>query len=121
MKKALFIAAAAAFVMGGVMTAEASELGKCKACHNLDSADKKVGPGLKGIAGAKQGALEGFKYGSYLEAQNAAGAVWDDAALEAWICDSKGVAKAAHGKSKMPAQKVCGDAAKAAVAEIKAL
>ena len=120
MKKALFVAAAAAFVMGGVMTAEASALGKCKACHNFDTS-KKVGPGLKGIAGGKQGAAEGFKYGSYLSAQNAAGGTWTDEALEAWICDSKGVAKAAHGKSKMPSQKVCGDKAKAAVAELKAL
>ena len=122
MKKALMIAAAAAFVMGGMAaSADASALGKCKACHKLDSADKKVGPGLKGIAGGKQGSLAGFKYGSYLKAQADAGAVWDDAALEAWVCGSKDVAKAAGGKSKMPNQKVCGDDAKAAVAELKAL
>jgi len=120
MKKALFVAAAAAFVMGGVMTAEASALGKCKACHNFDESSK-VGPGLKGVVGRVQGGVDGFKYGSYLEAQKAAGAVWDDASLEAWVCASKDVAKAAHGKSKMPNQKVCGDKAKAAVAELKAL
>ena len=122
MKKALMIAAAAAFVMGGMAaTADAGALGKCKACHKLDSQKKKVGPGLKGIAGAKQGGVEGFKYGSYLKAQNAAGAVWDDASLEAWLCSSKKVAKAAGGKSKMPNQKVCGDKAKAAIAELKSL
>ncbi|NWF38100.1 cytochrome C [Mariprofundus sp. NF] len=120
MKKALFVAAAAAFVMGGVMTAEASALGKCKACHNFDTS-KKVGPGLKGVAGGPQGSVDGFSYGSYLESQKAAGAVWDDASLEAWLCESKNVAKAAGGKSKMPNQKVCGDKAKAAVAELKAL
>ncbi|NWF36199.1 cytochrome C [Mariprofundus sp. KV] len=122
MKKALFVAAAAAFVMGGMAaTADASALGKCKACHHLDSDAKKVGPGLKTVAGRTQGGVDGFKYGSYLQAQKAAGAVWDDAALEAWVCASKDVAKAAHGKSKMPNQKVCGDKAKAAVAEMKAL
>ena len=122
MKKVLMIAAATAFVMGGMaVSADASALGKCKACHKLDSTKKKVGPGLKGIVGAKQGTSAGFKYGSYLKAQAAAGAVWDDAALEAWLCDSKGVAKAAGGKSKMPKQKVCGDKAKAAIAELKAL
>jgi len=120
MKKALMIAAAAAFVMGGVMTANASALGKCKACHNFDTS-KKVGPGLKGVAGGPQGASEGFKYGSYLKAQHAAGGTWTDEALEAWLCGSKTVAKAAGGKSKMPNQKVCGDKAKAAVAELKAL
>jgi len=122
MKKVLMIAAAAAFAMGGLaVTADASALGKCKACHKLDSAKKKVGPGLKGIAGAKQGSVAGFKYGSYLKAQHEAGAVWDDASLEAWLCSSKKVAKAAGGKSKMPNQKVCGAKAKAAVAELKAL
>ena len=120
MKKALFVAAAAAFVMGGVMTAEASALGKCKACHNFDES-KKVGPGLKGVAGGKIGAVAGFKYGDYLAAQNAAGATWTDDALEAWICASKDVAKAGGGKTKMPNQKVCGDKAKAAVAELKGL
>lgn len=121
MKKALMIAAAAAFVMGGVMTAEAGALGKCKACHKLDSDAKKVGPGLKTVMGRTQGGVEGFKYGSYLKAQAAAGATWDDASMEAWLCASKKVAKAAGGKSKMPNQKVCGDKAKAAVAELKAL
>jgi len=122
MKKVLMIAAAAAFAMGGLaVSADASALGKCKACHKLDSAKKKVGPGLKGIAGSKQGSHEGFKYASYLKSQHAAGAVWDDASLEAWLCDSKKVAKAAGGKTKMPKQKICGDKAKAAIAELKAL
>ncbi|MFQ5518363.1 MAG: c-type cytochrome [Mariprofundus sp.] len=122
MKKVLMIAAAAAFVMGGMATtANAGALGKCKACHKLDSDKKKVGPGLKTVVGRVQGGVEGFKYGSYLKAQHAAGAVWDDASLEAWVCKSKKVAKAAHLKSKMPNQKLCGDKAKAAVAELKAL
>jgi len=122
MKKALMIAAATAFVMGGMAaTADAGALGKCKACHKLDSDAKKVGPGLKTVAGRVQGGVDGFKYGSYLKAQAAAGAVWDDASLEAWLCSSKKIAKAAGGKSKMPNQKVCGDKAKAAVAELKAL
>jgi len=120
MKKALFIAAAAAFLMGGVVTAEANPLAKCKACHKFDTS-KKVGPGLKGVVGRVQGSMEGFKYGSYLKAQHEAGALWSEEALEAWVCKSKDVAKAAHGKTKMPSQKKCGDKAKEVVAALKAL
>jgi len=124
MKKVIMIAAATAFLMGGmVATAEAGALGKCKACHKLDSDKKKVGPGLKSVYGRVQGGEAAFskKYGSYLKAQYATGAVWDDAALEAWVCASKKVAKAAGHKSKMPNQKKCGDKAKAVVAALKAL
>ena len=124
MKKVMMIAAATAFLMGGmVATAEAGALSKCKACHKLDSDKKKVGPGLKTVVGRIQGSQAAYKkkYGSYLKAQFAAGAVWDDASLEAWVCASKKVAKAAGHKSKMPNQKKCGDKATAVVAALHAL
>jgi mono/diheme cytochrome c family protein len=36
--------------------------GKCSICHNVDSADKKIGPGLKGV---KDGKLPSGKDATY--------------------------------------------------------
>lgn len=122
MKKTLMIAAAAAFVAGVFATnAFAGAEAKCAACHNFDSTDKKVGPGLKGIMGRTMGSVDGFGYGNYLESQKAAGAVWDEATLRAWIENSKEVAKAGGGKTKMPPQKISGAKADEVIAFLKTL
>ncbi len=123
MKNILMIAAAAAFIIGGMATtASASPLGKCKACHTFkDGGKNKTGPNLFGIVGKKMGSAKGFKYGAYLKAQNAAGATWNPCNLRAWIADSKGVAKAAGSKTKMPKQKLKGAKADKAIAALEAL
>ncbi len=123
MKNILMIAAAAAFIIGGMATtASASPLSKCKACHTFkDGGKNKTGPNLFGIVGKKMGDVKGFKYGAYLKAQNAAGATWNPCNLKAWIADSKGVAKAAGSKTKMPKQRLKGAKADAAIAALQAL
>jgi len=123
MKKMLMITAAAVFVLVGFAATDAyaGPEGRCKACHHFDSLKAKTGPGLKGIVGRKIGSVAGFKYGSYLKAQNAAGAKWDEAALRAWIANSKGVAKAAGAKSKMPKQNMKGAKADKVIAFLKGL
>ncbi len=126
MKKTLMIAAAAAFVMGGMAattaTAEAGALGKCKACHHLDSDKKKVGPGLKTVFGRKAGTAPGMKYSKALAN---ADWTWDEEHLKEWVCNSKEAIKKFtgddHAKTKMPPQKKCGDKADAVIAALKAL
>ena len=59
---------------------------KCKACHQIgEGASDKVGPMLTGIVGAQIGRSAGFKYSKVLQEKGTAGAVWDPAALDAFL------------------------------------
>ena len=84
---------------------------KCKACHAIIADDGteiqkggKTGPNLYGVIGRTVGSTD-FKYGDSLVAIGAAGAVWDEASVAAFITDPAAWVKEASGddgaKTKM--------------------
>jgi len=92
---------------------------KCMSCHTFkQGGKKKTGPNLFAVVGREKGSVAGFKYGSYLKD---VGGVWNETELRAWLLDSKGVAKAAGKKSKMPSQKINGTKADDLMAYLKSL
>jgi cytochrome c len=67
---------------------------KCKACHAIIAADGteivkggKTGPNLFGVVGRTLGSYEGFAYGDSIVSLGAAGKVWDEAMLAAYLVD----------------------------------
>ena len=67
---------------------------KCKACHAIIATDGteivkggKTGPNLFGVVGRTVGSLEGFAYGESIVSVGAAGKVWDEAMLAAYLVD----------------------------------
>lgn len=85
---------------------------KCKSCHAITAPDGtevqkggKTGPNLWGLGGKAVGSTADFKYGDSILAANAAGKVWDEAALAAYVADPSAWLQAATGdaaaKSKM--------------------
>jgi cytochrome c len=85
---------------------------KCKSCHSITAPDGtevqkggKTGPNLWGIVGNPVASSPDFKYGEGILAAQAAGAVWDEAALVTYLADPGAWVQAASGdgaaKSKM--------------------
>ena len=88
--------AAAAEETGGVDMAlvEAGEgvFKKCRACHQVgEGAVNRSGPQLNGIVGRLVGSSEGFGYSSVFNDANAAGQVWTEESLSAFLENPKGV------------------------------
>jgi cytochrome c len=86
------IATAAAIATIQTAAAGDAELGAklfnaCKACHDIASPQKKVGPSLQHVMGRKAGAVEGF---TYSDAMKNSGLTWDEATLKAYLADPKG-------------------------------
>ena len=105
----LLALAAPAFAEGDAAEGEKT-FKKCKSCHKIESPDGeeimkggKTGPNLYGVIGRVAGTEEGFKYGDGLKDAAAAGFVWTEEAVAAYVVDPKGY-NAEHGwaaKSKM--------------------
>jgi cytochrome c len=59
---------------------------KCKACHSFDNGGpNRVGPNQWGIYGGKMAHAAGFSYSAALTEKAAAGAKWDEAALDGFL------------------------------------
>jgi cytochrome c len=89
-----------------------TEFKKCKACHSIVADDGteivkggKTGPNLFGVIGRTAGTFPDFKYGESIVAVGAAGLVWDEAELAAYLVDPAKYLKEKLGddgaKSKM--------------------
>ena len=73
----------------GDAAAGATVFVKCKACHENEQGVSKIGPTLKGIVGRKTASIDGYAYSDAMKAKGAAGQVWDEATLTAYLPDPK--------------------------------
>jgi cytochrome c len=99
---------------GAALAAGDAEAGKkvfnqCQTCHVVAAPDgtilagknAKTGPNLYGIVGRPAATYPDFKYGDGIIAAGAAGLVWDEANLVAYVQDPQAVLETATGDSKV--------------------
>jgi cytochrome c len=79
-----------AFADGDVTKGEKA-FRKCMACHSVADKTNKVGPHLVGVVGRKVAIVEGYAYSDSMKEHAATGAVWDEAALSAYLESPKAI------------------------------
>ena len=63
---------------------------QCKSCHMVgEGAQNRVGPELNGIMGRTVGAIPDFRYSNVFQDAMAAGEVWDNDTLHAFLANPK--------------------------------
>lgn len=99
-QKFLMLACLASFSAGPVLAespavdtikAEAGQKffeAECRRCHAVNANDPSYGPPLEGVIGRPAGSVEGYPYSDALKA---AGIVWTEPALRAWMEDNQGL------------------------------
>lgn len=82
--------AGAAFADGDAVKGE-QVFKKCMACHTATDKTNKVGPYLVGVVGRPVASVEGYAYSDSMKEYAATGAVWDEAALQAYLANPKAI------------------------------
>jgi len=91
------VAAAAAFpgtvfAQSGDPAAGQRVFNQCRACHTPEQGGRNgVGPNLWGIVGRPAASIEGFRYSANMRELAAAGHVWTEENLRAYIANPKAV------------------------------
>jgi len=88
----LLAAAASANAQEGDVEAGAKVFRKCAACHNVETAKKKVGPSLQGVIGRQPGTVEDFKYSKAMVAFGE-DKIWDEALLTEYLAKPRDMVK----------------------------
>ncbi|SNB75850.1 cytochrome c [Arboricoccus pini] len=94
MIRSIFLAASLTVGLVGIAHADGDPakgekvFARCKACHNADSDQNKIGPHLSGVVGRKAGSVADFDYS---DAMKNSGLTWDEATLTKYLKDPKGV------------------------------
>lgn len=80
----------------------------CAACHSFNDKTNKVGPYLFGVFGRTPATAEGYNYSEAMKSYGATGAVWDEATLDKYLENPRGVvpgARMAFAGVKKPDQR----------------
>jgi cytochrome c len=86
---ALALTSTAALAQGDAAQGE-KVFNKCKACHEVDEPQNKVGPHLVGIFGRPAGSVEDFNYS---DAMKESGVTWNEETIAAYLADPRGYIK----------------------------
>ena len=86
---AIVLMAESSFADGDVAAGE-KVFQRCASCHAVIDHTNKKGPTLRGIVGRPAASVSGFAYSDGLKAFGAAGAIWDEAALDKFLQDTIG-------------------------------
>lgn len=81
-------AAATATAAASGPVAEPASFAVCKACHSVEPGKNGIGPTLAGVWNARAGHVSGFDYS---EALLDSGLVWNQANLDKYLLDPRGV------------------------------
>jgi cytochrome c len=88
---ALVVSATAAYAEGDAAHGE-QVFKQCKVCHAVGpNAKAGVGPAQNGVIGSKAGSRAGYSYSPAMKEAGEKGLVWDEATLDKYLTDPKGV------------------------------